>query len=178
MTGGELMEPESSIETDGSVILRVNAERHPRKSSRSDRQISGEQGGSKTLVLKIREYGDTQLGRGGVMKRASLQRRKQQPAQKTSSNSALSGDGKKTQVRLVRAPIPNVGCDMRVRQHGLRSPGAGGRIPQSLVQQIPENRLICGFNLANRVWQTFHARRESEVGSIRNSCRAPPWSRR
>lgn len=95
MTGGELMEPESSIETDGSVILRVNAERHPRKSSRSNRQISGEQGGSKTLVLKIREYGDTQLGRGGVMERASLQRRKQQPAQKTSSNSALSGDGKK-----------------------------------------------------------------------------------
>ena len=33
MTGGELMEPESSIEAIAGVILRVDAERHPRKSS-------------------------------------------------------------------------------------------------------------------------------------------------
>ena len=90
------------------------------------------------------------------MEGTSLQRGKKEPAQNASSNRTLMGNGEKTKVCPARTPVLDIGCDMRVRQNRHRSSWAGRRIPKCLVKQIPENRLICSVNLANRVGYEVH----------------------
>src|SRR4051812_35082979 len=115
------MESEFLIKFDRDSILWMNPQGYARKSSRRGSKIRSEQPGADSLDPKGREDGDTQLGSMDIIKGPARRRRNEQSAQDASSDCAIHGNRKKSQIRALRSPVLNVRGYGRVCQNRPRS---------------------------------------------------------